>query len=87
MTNMHEQDTLDDDVRFLFEFLSKDEALAAIAKGRALAHGMHSTLALSGDMQTVAAELVAMRAAAMGSLASVAAAVAVMRQHAAGFTH
>lgn len=75
------EDTLDDNVRFLFEFLTKDEALAAIEKGLALAHELHARLALKGDMQTVAAELVALRAVAIGSLASVSAAVVVMRKH------
>ena len=81
-----DEDTLDDNVRFLFEFLSKDEALAAITKGRHLTHEWCSGFALNGDMQTVAAELVALRAAAMACLAGVSAGVAALRRHVASIT-
>lgn len=74
-------DTLDDDCRFLFQFLSKEQALAAIRRGQVLAHEMFSKLTLKGDMETVTAEIIAMRAAAMGSLASFSAAVRTIREN------
>lgn len=76
---MNDQDTLDDDVRFLFEFLTKEEALAAIQRGRALAHEVFAKLGLRGDAAAVAADLVALRAVGKGSLVVVSAAVNSMR--------
>ena len=74
-------DTLDDDCRFQLQFLSKEQALAAIRRGQVLAHEMFSKLTLKGDMETVTAEIIAMRAAAMGSLASFSAAVRTIREN------